>query len=283
MIIDEKLEKIISEDIKRCEEAQKTAEGSSELFQVLISKYDGIFENFKNEIQITGKMSVGGPFNYRPELNAIKEKLEILLAINETRMKEKDPLYEFKKQYTSDLLLLDRYIKDSEHKEYLEEDILKEYKKIVAKYSNYVPNFSDGLYGYYKENNFFDDVNGDDLNVNLIYIHEKMNIYKNLDFPNLVKENKNNPMLQINNNNQNTMEVNLTFEQLKKNVENITSVNDEEIDEILEKINEIEKICKLNERKTKKWEKIKKILVWIMDKGIDVAIQVIPTVINNLK
>ena len=108
-----------------------------------------------------------------------------------------------------------------------------------------------------------------------------MNTYKNLNFPNLVKENKTNPMLQINNNN--VMEVNLTFEQLKDRVENITSVNDKEIDEILDKINEIEEIYKSNDRKTKKWEKIKTILVWIMDKGIDVAIQVIPTVINNLK
>ena len=113
MIIDEKLEKIMLEDIKRCEDAQKTAEGSSELFQILISKYDGIFENFKNEIKVTEKVSVGGPFNYRPELKAIKEKLEILLAVNESKMKEMDPTYEFKKQYASDLIILDKYITDS--------------------------------------------------------------------------------------------------------------------------------------------------------------------------
>ena len=112
MIIDRKLENMMLEDIKRCENAQKTAEGSSELFQILISKYDGIFENFKDEIKVTGKMSVGGPFNYRPELNAIKEKLEILLSVNESRMKEMDPTYEFKKQYASDLLLLDKHIAD---------------------------------------------------------------------------------------------------------------------------------------------------------------------------
>ena len=73
-----------------------------------------------------------------------------------------------------------------------------------------MPNFSDGLYGYYKENNFFDDVSGDSLCQNLKNIREKMNTYKNLNFPNLIKENKTNPMLQINNNN--IMEVNLTFE-----------------------------------------------------------------------
>ena len=58
---------------------------------------------------------------------------------------------------------------------------------------------------------------------------------------------------------------------------------DKEIDEILEKINEIENICKSNNRKTKKWEKVKKIIIWLMDKGVDVTIQLIPSIINNFK
>ena len=99
MIIDEKLEAIIMEDIIRCEQAQKSAEGTGKLFQVLISKYDGIFEKFKEGIEVTGKISVGGPFDYRGELKAIKEKLEVLLAVNETKLKESDSLYEFKKQF----------------------------------------------------------------------------------------------------------------------------------------------------------------------------------------
>ena len=75
----------------------------------------------------------------------------------------------------------------------------------------------------------------------------------------------------------------MTFEQLKQKAESITSVSDKEIDEIMEKINEIESICKSNERKTKKWEKVKKIIIWLMDKGVDVAIQLIPSIINNFK
>ena len=47
MIIDEELEKIMLEDIKRREDTQKTAEGPSGLFKILISKYYCIFENFK--------------------------------------------------------------------------------------------------------------------------------------------------------------------------------------------------------------------------------------------
>ena len=92
MIIDENLKEIIESDIQRCKDAEKSAEGTHKLFQALISKYNGIFENFKEEIEVTGKISVGGPFDYRPELNAIREKLEVLLAVNESK-KEKRTHY----------------------------------------------------------------------------------------------------------------------------------------------------------------------------------------------
>ncbi len=282
MIIDDKLEKIMLEDIKKCESAQSTAKGSKELFQILISKYDGIFENFKDEIKIAGKMSFDGPANYGPELNAIKEKLEVLIAVNDCKMRQNDNLYDFKKQFIKDTEELKSIIDDFDN---IGPSTLNPlYDSLIAKYSKIVPDFSDNIEGYRKSDGFFFPVERVSLKKNIKNIYEKMMVCVRLNFINIKFADVSNiPFFQINNNNQNTMEVNLTFEQLKDRVENITSVNNEEIDEILEKINEIEDICKSNDRKTKKWEKIKKILVWIMDKGIDVAIQVIPTVINNLK
>ena len=282
MIIDDKLEKIMLEDIKKCESAQSTAKGSKELFQILISKYDGIFENFKDEIKIAGKMSFDGPANYGPELNAIKEKLEVLIAVNDCKMRQNDNLYDFKKQFIKDTEELKSIIDDFDN---IGPSTLNPlYDSLIAKYSKIVPDFSDNIEGYRKSDGFFFPVERVSLKKNIKNIYEKMMVCVRLNFINIKFADVSNiPFFQINNNNQNTMEVNLTFEQLKDRVENITSVNNEEIDEILEKINEIEDLCKSNDRKTKKWEKIKKILVWIMDKGIDVAIQVIPTVINNLK
>ena len=282
MIVDNKLVKIMLEDIKTCESAQSTAKGSKELFQILISKYDGIFENFKDEIKIAGKMSFDGPANYGPELNAIKEKLEVLIAVNDCKMRQNDNLYDFKKQFIKDTEELKSIIDDFNN---IGPSTLNPlYDSLIAKYSKIVPDFSDNIEGYRKSDGFFFPVERVSLKKNIKNIYEKMMVCVRLNFINIKFADVSNiPFFQINNNNQNTMEVNLTFEQLKDRVENITSVNNEEIDEILEKINEIEDICKSNDRKTKKWEKIKKILVWIMDKGIDVAIQVIPTVINNLK
>lgn len=283
MIIDENLEKIMLEDIKRCKDAQKKVEGTHKLFQVLISKYDGIFENFKNGVETTGKMAtIGQDFDFRPELDAIREKLEVLIAVNDCRMRQNDKLYDFKKQFIKDTEELKSIIDNFDNTGTSTLNTL--YESLVAKYSKIVPNFSDNIEGYRKSDGFFFPVERVSLKKNIKNIYEKMMVCVRLNFINIKFGDVSDiPFFQINNNNQNTMEVNLTFEQLRDRVENITSVNDEEIDEILDKINEIEEICKSNDRKTKKWEKIKKILAWIMDKGIDVAIQIIPTVINNMK
>lgn len=279
MIIDDSLKEIIESDIQRCKDAEKSAEGTHKLFQALISKYNGIFENFKEEIEVTGKISVGGPFDYRPELNAIREKLEVLIAVNESKKREKDPLFDFKKQFFEDIKELDRIIKSEN-----ETEMKEEYNKLIAKYSKVIPDFSNSMDGYDIKHEYFFEVSGDSLKKNLKSIYEKMNTCSNLNFVNInLKDDKEGPLLQITNNNQNSMEVNLTFEQLRQKTESITSVSDEEIDEIIEKINEIENICKSNERKTKKWEKVKIIIIWLMDKGVDVAIQLVPSIINNFK
>ncbi len=279
MIIDDSLKEIIEMDIQRCKDAEKSAEGTHKLFQALISKYNGIFENFKEEIEVTGKMSVGGPFDYRPELNAIREKLEVLLAVNESKKRENDPLCDFKKQFFEDINELDKIIKSEN-----ETEMKEEYNKLIARYSKVIPDFCNSMDGYDIKHEYFFDVSGESLKKNLKSIFEKMNTCSNLNFVNInFKNDKEGPLFQITNNNQNSMEVNLTFEQLKQKAESITSVSDKEIDEILEKINEIENICKSNDRKTKKWEKVKKIIIWLMDKGVDVAIQLIPSIINNFK
>ena len=103
----------------------------------------------------------------------------------------------------------------------------------------------------------------------------------NRSFIEIVGEKQKSPLLQINNNNQNIMKVNLTFKELKEKVENITSLKDEEIDEILNKIDEIERILNSSERKNKKWEKVKEIITWLLDKGVDVAIQLIPSILSK--
>ena len=91
---------IMKMDIKRCEESQNSNEGTHRLYQALNAKYNGIFEGFEKDIPTSEKAAFGGgEFNYRPELNAIKEKLELLIVTDN----DKDPLFNFKVMYEDDL------------------------------------------------------------------------------------------------------------------------------------------------------------------------------------
>lgn len=281
MIIDKKLEEIMSTDIERCQDAQKSAEGSHQLFQTLISKYDGIFEGFKKGIEVSGKIAPAGtPLDFRPEINAIKEKLELLLTVNESKQREKDSLFDFKKKFKEDaqnlgLIINTFYTQD-------QTEVQEIYNRLIARYSNVIPNFSNNVDGYRSSDGYYFKVEGEQLRKNLKNIYDKMNLCIDMNFTNLLlKEPNSQPFFQINNNNQNIMKVNLTFKELKEKTENITSLKDEEIDEVLNKIDEIETILNSSERKNKKWEKVKEIITWLLDKGVDVAIQLIPSILSK--
>lgn len=269
---------IMKEDIKRCNDAQVSNEGSYRLYQALIAKYNGIFEGFGNDIPKAGKVSCGGALNYRPELNAIKEKLELLIATD----KDKDPLFDFKVMYEEDLKQLEKAISDSGNRETPESAKLQLYKVVTAKYHSYIPGFSDGLYGYIQAYGLYEDVSEESLFHNLEQIYNKMLSFKALGFPSL----KNNttpqavPVVQINNTNENKIDIKISFNDVRKEIENMSALPDNEIEDILSKIDELEKIVKSSERKSKKWENAKGIVKWIADKGVDVGIALLPLLLQ---
>jgi predicted nucleotidyltransferase len=90
--------------------------------------------------------------------------------------------------------------------------------------------------------------------------------------------------ISINNNNANTntnsISVNTSFEDVRRNIENMSSLPDTEIEEILSKINDLEEIVNSEDRKSKKWEKAKGIIKWIADKGVDVGIALLPLLLQ---
>ena len=88
------------------------------------------------------------------------------------------------------------------------------------------------------------------------------------------------PMVQITNTNQNKVDINISFNDVRREIENMSALPDTEIEEILNKINELEKIVKSSERKSKKWENAKSIVKWIADKGVDVGIALLPLLLQ---
>lgn len=269
---------IMKKDIKRCEEAQGSNEGTQRLYQALIAKYNGVFEDFEKDIPTSGKATFGGrEFNYRPELNAIKEKLELLIATD----KDKDPLLNFKMMYEEDLESLKKAITDFENKETPESAKLQLYKDVTAKYHPYVPKLSDGLYDYIQAYAFYDDVSGEALFHNLKQVYNKLLAFKVLGYPSLIESIPQSvPMVQITNTNENKVDINISFNDVRREIENMSALPDTEIEEILSKINELEKIVKSSERKSKKWENAKGIVKWIADKGVDVGIALLPLLLQ---
>ena len=105
--------------------------------------------------------------------------------------------------------------------------------------------------------------------------------FKALEYPSL-KETvpQSVPMVQITNTNKNKVDVNISFSDVRKEIENMSALPDAEIEEILYKINELEKIVKSSDRKSKKWENAKGIVKWIADKGVDVGIALLPLLLQ---
>ncbi len=269
---------IMKEDIKRCEDAQSSNKGTENLYQALIAKYNGIFEGFEKDIPKSVKTIVGsGEFNFRPELNAIKEKLELIIATD----KDKDPLFDFKAMYEEDLESLKNAISDSANRETPEFAKLELYKDVTAKYHPYIPKLSDGLYDYIQSQSFYDDVSGEALFHNLRQVYNKMLSFKALGYPSLQEVIPQSvPMVQITNTNENKVDINISFNDVRREIENMSALPDTEIEDILNKIDELEKIVKSSERKSKKWENAKGIIKWIADKGVDVGIALLPLLLQ---
>ena len=88
------------------------------------------------------------------------------------------------------------------------------------------------------------------------------------------------PMVQITNTNENKVDINISFNDVRREIENMSALPDTEIEDILNKIDELEKIVKSSERKSKKWENAKGIIKWIADKGVDVGIALLPLLLQ---
>lgn len=78
----------------------------------------------------------------------------------------------------------------------------------------------------------------------------------------------------------NNVTVNITFEQVRAKIEDMTSLTETQTKEALEKVSEIESVVSGTGSKKSKWEKIKPILVWLADKSFDVGMTLLPLLLN---
>ena len=146
------------------------------------------------------------------------------------------------------------------------------HKLLRSKYAKIIDGFEDGLY------DTFYDSHHTAKKANIETMRQKLLLFKAMGYKNVYAVSENG--ITVNNNNQMTATINLTFNEAKEKIENMTSLKDSEIEEIHEKIDELEKIINSSERKTKKWDKAKGIINWLATKGVDVAMTIIPLLLK---
>lgn len=148
-------------------------------------------------------------------------------------------------------------------------------------------------YMFYSETNFKEDVIkltaklelkkaqlvDEEYKEKLLFERQKMELEKIK-----IQEKMKDTSFVINNHNHNeatsSANVSISFEEVRKNIDSMTSLPEEEIDEIKNKIGEIEKIVNSKESKAKKWSKVKDIIKWVADKGVDVGIALLPLILK---
>ena len=88
------------------------------------------------------------------------------------------------------------------------------------------------------------------------------------------------------NNNENVINNNLTninFNSIEQKIRECEYLTDEETKEALTKLKELQKISESNDSRKNKWEKSKKILIWLADKSVDIAIAYFPVLMSIFK
>lgn len=161
-----------------------------------------------------------------------------------------------------------------------EEQIKTVHMLIDGKYSNCIPNLGKSMYGYNEKNGFvYQLLCLDSLKHNLLIMKAKLEGYL-CNFPvkssSTVPQNSINVTVPITN----QININITFEQAKQQIEDMPGLTAKETEEILERISELETISKENISKKNKWEKVKPILTFALDKSVDVAIAIMSLILQ---
>lgn len=72
------------------------------------------------------------------------------------------------------------------------------------------------------------------------------------------------------------------FSALEKHIINNETMTDEQTKEALLYLKELQTIFESKESRKNKWEKAKKIVGWLLDKGVDVAISYLPAIVSMI-
>ncbi|PKM62368.1 MAG: tryptophan--tRNA ligase [Firmicutes bacterium HGW-Firmicutes-21] len=155
--------------------------------------------------------------------------------------------------------------------------------ELITRYPAYIDSFGDSLYNYSQDSGFINvEFFGYDAMIhNLAAIKNKLIAFKNFGYKNQkVTSEVSEINIENNLNAKQTQIVNISFDNVKEQIENMTGLSEAETKDVLEKIDSIKVIIESEEPKKTKWQKSKSILTWLADKSVDVGLAVIPLLLK---
>ena len=163
------------------------------------------------------------------------------------------------------------------------QSLYKVYSSLKSKYIGLIDDFDKGLTDYPGTTlSLMNNIAGDGISK----ILSRLKVFKANNYSNFKKENNvvsSYPNINITNSNENNVNFNFDFDTVIESIKNNESLDDDSIAEIVEKINELKEIQQSNDSKKSNWNKVKKIILWLADKGVDVAIQLLPLLFASIK
>ena len=193
---------------------------------------------------------------------------------------------QIKRAIKNDIDIINNYLEDNNRSF---RDLKSLHMKIDGKYQTKISNWGKSMYNWSDNYGFdYNNMGIDAVRENLYIMRSKLEGYLQ-DYDIIFFESFNNstPTFVNYNNNQNSntnkVEMILDFDMISNNIKNMESLTSEETNKILEIIKELKTIYNSKESRKDKWEKAKKIALWTLDKSVDVAIQILPILIEIAK
>lgn len=154
------------------------------------------------------------------------------------------------------------------------------HKYLDNKYQYCIGDWGKSMYGYVNGTGFiYDGLDVDSIKENLKMMRPKLEAFLHgwNAKSNSVDYSRNADVSVTVNN---TVSISVSFDETRQKIEDMTALNRTQTDEILAKINELEEISKEKSSRKTKWEKVKPIIMFAIDKGVDVAIAVLSLVMQ---
>lgn len=159
--------------------------------------------------------------------------------------------------------------------------VLELHRYMDGKYQYCIADWGKGMWGYIPEMGFaYDGIGIESLKENLSMMLPKLEAFI-YGWNTVTRVSSDIPVIpDINVNTTTTVNITISFEQVREKIEDMTALSQKETDEAIEKVNELEAISKENITRKSKWEKVKPIIAYAMDKGADLGIAILTLIVQ---